>query len=377
MTGQEQRNSLEGTTPQEMPSGSAARIRTAIIGFGISGRVFHAPLIEADDSYTLEIIVTSNPERVAAARKTYPHARIIASPEELFSEIDQGNLILDLIVIGTPPANHTKLARAALERHLHVVVDKPFVPTSEEGQELIAAAAAASRCLTVFQNRRWDGDFLTVQRLIQDGKLGQVRTFESRFEWWMPEGFGNWRDEARVSEGGGILHDLGAHLIDQAIQLFGPVAEVYGETTRHSDTTQSDADQEAFLSLLHHSGTRSRLWMNGQAAQPGPRFHLMGSSAAYTKWGLDGQEKALAEGQVPSDAQYGVEPPETWGTIGISGASTSMPTRNGDYPQFYKQLTQALQGSSPAPVDPRDAVAVLKVIESARRQNMVSSEAAN
>jgi predicted dehydrogenase len=337
--------------------------------------VFHAPLIKANDSYALEAIVTSNPERVAAARKTYPHARIIASPEDLFSAIDQGNLTLDLVVIGTPPANHRRLAMAALDRNLHVVVDKPFVPTSEEGEELIAAASAAGRCLTVFQNRRWDGDFLTVQRLIQDGQLGKIRTYESRFEWWMPEGFGNWRDEARVSEGGGILHDLGAHLIDQAIQLFGPVAEVYGETIRHSHTTQSDADQEAFLSLLHQSGTRTRLWMNGQAAQPGPRFHIMGSRAAYTKWGLDGQEKALAEGQMPTDAQYGVEPPETWGVIGISGASTSMPTLSGDYPQFYKQLTQALQGRNPAPVDPHDAVAVLKVIESARQSRISSSVA--
>jgi predicted dehydrogenase len=369
MTRQEQHNPREGATPQEEPSGGgSSQLRTAIIGFGISGRVFHAPLIDADDSYALKAIVTSNPERVAAARKAYPYARIVASPEELFSKIDEGSLALDLVVIGTPPGNHKRLAQAALERRLHVVVDKPFVPTSEEGEELIAAAAAADRCLTVFQNRRWDGDFLTVQRLIRDGKLGEIRTFESRFEWWMPEGFGNWRDEAPIAEGGGILHDLGAHLIDQAIQLFGPVTEVYGETSRYGDVTQSDADQEAFLSLLHLSGTRSRLWMNGQAARPGPRFHVMGSRAAYTKWGLDGQEKALAEAQVPTDAQYGVEPPETWGSIGVSEVSTSVPTLNGDYPQFYRQLAEALHGGSSAPMDPRDAVAVLKVIESARQQ---------
>lgn len=353
---------------QEAGGDNGALLRTAIIGFGISGRVFHAPLIQADGSYALKAIVTSDPGRVAAAGKTYPHATIIASPEDLFASIDEGSLQLDLVVIGTPPVNHKKLALAALERGLHVVVDKPFVPTSKDGEELIAAAAAANRCLTVFQNRRWDGDYLTVQQLIREGGLGEVRTFESRFEWWMPEGFGNWRDDALLAEGGGILHDLGAHLIDQAIQLFGPVAEVYAETFSPADSRRSDADQEAFLSLLHESGTRSRLWMNGQAAQPGPRFHIMGSGAAYTKWGLDGQEKALAEGQLPADALFGVEPPETWGSIGVTGACVPLPTVNGDYPQFYKQLAQALQAGRPAPVDPRDAVEVLKVIERARQQ---------
>lgn len=360
-------NARKGTRPREVQSGgSRSLLRTAIIGFGISGRVFHAPLIQADDSYLLEAIVTSQPGRAEAARTTYPHAQIIATPEDLFSHIDAGNLGLDVIVIGTPPVNHKKLAKAALERGLHVVVDKPFVPTSADGQELIAAAAAAGRCLTVFQNRRWDGDFLTIQQLVHEEKLGDIRTFESRFEWWMPEGFGNWRDEAPLAEGGGILHDLGAHLIDQAIQLFGPVAEVYGETSRHGDPSQSDADEEAFLSLLHQSGTRSRLWMNGQAPQPGPRFHITGSRAAYTKWGLDGQEEALAQGLLPTNPHYGVEPPETWGKIGVAGSLTSEPTKAGAYPQFYKQLAQALQVGSPAPVDPQDAVAVLRVIESAR-----------
>jgi scyllo-inositol 2-dehydrogenase (NADP+) len=361
--------SQEPSNPRELrklrSGDSASLLRTAIIGFGISGKVFHAPLIQADNSYLLEAIVTSQPGRAEAARKTYPHAQIIATPDELFSLIDAGNLGLDVIVLGTPPVNHKKLAKAALERGLHVVVDKPFVPNSADGEELIAAAAAAGRCLTVFQNRRWDGDYLTVRQLIRDGMLGDVRTFESRFEWWMPEGFGNWRDEALLAEGGGILHDLGAHLIDQAIQLFGPVAKVYGETFRHNGHDQSDADQEAFLSLQHQSGIQSRLWMNGQAPQPGPRFHVTGSRAAYTKWGLDGQEKSLSEGMLPTDALYGLEAPETWGRTGVAGSLISEPTQAGDYPQFYKQLAQALQTDSPAPVDPHDAVAVLKVIESA------------
>jgi scyllo-inositol 2-dehydrogenase (NADP+) len=350
------------TTERQHP----APLRTAIIGFGVSGSVFHAPLIQADPSYTLEAIVTSRPERINKARATYPHARILDTPEELFNQIDTGELKLDLLVLGTPPVNHSKLALAAIKRRLNVVVDKPFVPSSVEGELLIAEAADAGVSLTVFQNRRWDGDFLTLKQLIRDGQIGEVRTFESRFEWWMPEGFKNWRDEAPLTEGGGILHDLGAHLIDQAIQLFGPVADVHGETARHGDPGQSDADQEAFISILHHSGTRSRLWMNGQAARPGPRFHVLGSTAAFTKWGLDGQENALAEGILPTDPQYGVEAPETWGELGTPGESSKVPTERGDYPLFYTQLARSLQTGTPAPVDPHNSVEVLRVIERAR-----------
>lgn len=341
-------------------------LRAAIIGFGISGRVFHAPLIHASDSFRLEAIVTSEPGRAEAARASYPHAQIVPTSAELFAKVDEGELTLDVVVIGTPPHTHKQLAKAALERGLHVVVDKPFVPCSADGEELIAAATDAGRCLTVFQNRRWDGDFLTLKQIIRDGRLGKVRTFESRFEWWMPNGFRNWRDTALLSDGGGILHDLGAHLIDQAIQLFGPVAEVYGETARHSDLERSDADQDAFLSLQHRSGTRSRLWMNGQAARLGPRFHVLGSEAAYTKWGLDGQEKALKGGLLPTDSEYGIELPERWGKIGVPGSFRGEPTRRGEYPRFYTGLAHALQTGSPPPVDPSDAVQVLKIIEQAR-----------
>lgn len=362
LTGEDHESEPKEATASDRPS-----LRAAILGFGISGRVFHAPLVQADDSYVLEAIVTSDPGRAKAARGSYPNAWIIPTPEQLFAKVDEGELALDVVVIGTPPLNHKQLAKAALERGLHIVVDKPFVPSSEDGEDLIAAAADAGRCLTVFQNRRWDGDFLTLKQLIRDGKLGKVRTFESRFEWWMPDGFRNWRDTALLAEGGGMLHDLGAHLIDQAIQLFGPVAEVYGETTRYDDPNRSDADQDAFLSLLHCSGTRSRLWMNGNAARLGPRFHVLGSHAAYTKWGLDGQEKALREGVLPTDSEYGTEPPESWGKLGVPGSFRDEPTRRGDYPQFYAQLAHAIQTGSAPPVDPSDAVEVLKIIEQARR----------
>jgi scyllo-inositol 2-dehydrogenase (NADP+) len=369
MTAEHHRNG-SGPATSDMPTPrrrhDAGKLRTALIGFGISGRVFHAPLIQADPAYSLDIIVTSRPERAADACATYPHAKVLANADEMFAGIDGGEHELDLIVIGTPPGNHKELALAAIDHGLNVVVDKPFVPSSRAGDELIAAANKAQVSLTVFQNRRWDGDFLTVKRLINDERLGEIRTFESRFEWWMPEGFGNWRDAAHIDEGGGILHDLGAHLIDQAIQLFGPAKEVHGETDRYNSHDQSDADHAAFISIMHQSGVRSRLWMNGHAAQPGPRFHILGSKGAYLKWGLDGQEAQLASGVLPGDAGYGVEPVETWGSIGITGSRSPEPTDRGNYPAFYQQLAQSLQGRAQLPVDPNDAVEVLRIIETAR-----------
>ncbi|WP_028275327.1 Gfo/Idh/MocA family oxidoreductase [Arthrobacter sp. I3] len=339
-------------------SAAAGPIRTAVVGFGISGKVFHAPLIAADANYSLDVIVTADPDRASEAARLYPDARIVPTPEALFALATD----LDLVILGTPPLTHYDLAATAIAHGLPVVVDKPFVTTSAQGKELMSRAADAGVQLTVFQNRRWDADFLTLQKLLTDGALGEVRTFESRFEWWRPEGFGNWRDTASLTEGGGILNDLGAHLIDQAVQLFGPVTESYGETANHSPDPDG-ADTEAFVSLLHDSGVRSRLWMNGMAAQVGPRFHVLGSKAAYTKWGLDSQEPALAAGMTPSDPGYGVEPQTHWGTLGIDGGAVSVPAEQGNYPRFYRDLAAALRGQEPLPVQPAESLEVLQIIE--------------
>ncbi|MFF2245011.1 Gfo/Idh/MocA family oxidoreductase [Arthrobacter sp. NPDC058130] len=339
-------------------SDAAAPIRTAVVGFGISGKVFHAPLIGAAPDYSLDVIVTADPDRAAEAASRYPHARVVPTPEAMFALAGE----LDLVVLGTPPLTHFDLAASAIARGLHVVVDKPFVTTSTHGKELMSRASDAGVQLTVFQNRRWDADFLTLQKLLTEGALGEVRTFESRFEWWRPEGFGNWRDTAAVAAGGGILNDLGAHLIDQAIQLFGPVAASHGETATHGPDPDG-ADTEAFVSLLHESGVRSRLWMNGMAAQVGPRFHVLGSEAGYMKWGLDSQEPALAAGMTPSDPAYGADPQTHWGTLGVDGDRQPIVPEPGAYPAFYTRLAAALRGQGPLPVDPAESLEVLAVIE--------------
>lgn len=344
----------------------APPIRTALLGFGLSGRVFHGPLIAHDPAFSLDVIVTGNPERAASARRLHPTAEVVGTAAEALARD------LDLVVIGTPPGSHFSLAEAAIDRGLAVVVDKPFVPTGREAEALIASARAAGTALTVYQNRRWDADFLTLRQLIEAGELGQVHTFESRFERWKPEGLRSWKGDTALAAGGGILADLGSHLIDQALQLFGPVRTVHGETTRHAGT--GEADDDAFVSLLHESGVRSRLSANLISAVPSPRFRVLGSTAGYVKWGLDSQERALGEGVSPGDPQYGVEPEEAWGTLGTPEGTRPVPAVRGAYPEFYRLLGEALTGGGPLPVDPEESLAVIRVIEEVHRQNRAARE---
>ncbi|MGM0384660.1 MAG: Gfo/Idh/MocA family protein [Actinomycetota bacterium] len=340
-------------------------IRTAMIGFGMSGKVFHTPFLADNPAYSLDLIVTGNPERAAQAAGLHPGARIVATPEELFADPAD----LDLVVVGTPPSTHGTLADAALDAGLHVVVDKPFVPSVADGEALLAKARAVGRVLTVFQNRRWDSDFLTVRRLIADGELGEVITFESRFDAWKPAGLRSWKGAATLAEGGGLLADLGPHLIDQALQLFGPAVAVYGETARHSEPRDAEADDDAFVSLLHASGVRSHLSMNIVTGLPAPRFRVLGTAATFESWGMDPQERQLDAGMAPSDPRYGIRTAEHWGTLGTPEAAHHVRPERGAYQEFYRLLAETLTAGGPLPVDPLDALAAMRIIEQVHAQN--------
>jgi predicted dehydrogenase len=335
-------------------------IRTALVGFGTGGSVFHAPFLEADHAYRLDTIVTADPERAAHAARAYPRARVVPSVDAVLD----GARDLDLLVISSPPSSHVHLAHRALDAGLAVVVDKPLCVTAAEGVALVEHAERAGLPLTVFQNRRWDGDFLTLRDLLASGELGSVLRFESRFQWWKPTESKAWK-VGPPAEGGGMLLDLGTHLIDQAVQLFGPVAEAHAELAAHRPG--AGAEDDAFVSLRHTDGTRTHLWMNALAAQVGPRFHVLGSAAGWTKWGLDPQEAALKAGARPGDPGFGLEPESAWGQLGVDGALRAVPTRRGSYAEFYRLLAAALQHGGPLPVDPRDAVAVLALIEGIHR----------
>jgi len=334
-------------------------IRAGLIGYGLGGAAFHAPFIATTPGLTLEAIVTTNPERRAQAERAYPGVRLLSSADELFTTPRP----VDLVVVTTPNRSHVPLAMSALGAGLPVVIDKPIAPTSAAARAVIAEAARRGLMLTVFHNRRWDGDFLTVRRLLAEGALGDVHRFESRFERWRPTGRQNWRELPDPEDAGGLLFDLGSHLIDQALVLFGPVESIYAEIDRWRPGTAVDDD--VFLALTHRSGVRSHLWMTNGASQAGPRFRVLGNRAGYTKFGLDVQEAALRAGERPGPG-WGIEPPDRWGQLGVDGDLRPAPTEPGVYSRFYEGVVAALERGDPPPVAPEDAVRVIEVIEQAR-----------
>jgi predicted dehydrogenase len=246
------------------------------------------------------------------------------------------------------------------------VVDKPLAPTVGDARRLIETARRRNVPLTVFHNRRWDGDFLTLTGLCAAHRLGTVHRFESRFERWRPVRKDTWRERPDRDQAGGLLFDLGAHLIDQAVQLLGPVARVFAELDRRREG--AEVDDDSFI-LTHRGGARSHLWVSQTAAHHGPRFRTLGSRAAYVKWGLDGQEAALARGVRPGDPAWGHPHPDEKGELHSGGDVSPVPTEPGRYTDFYERMRDALRHGTPVPVDPEDAVTGLAIIEAAQRSD--------
>jgi scyllo-inositol 2-dehydrogenase (NADP+) len=335
-------------------------LRVGLIGYGLAGAAFHAPLISTTSGLRLTAIVTADPDRRRGAAQAYPDARLVDRADDLWA----GPGAVDVVVVASPNRTHAPLARAALEAGLPVVVDKPFTATAAEGAGLVRLAASRGLLLTVFQNRRWDGDFRTASRLVAEGALGRVLRFESRYERWRPAPKGGWRESDDPADVGGLLYDLGSHLVDQALRLLGPASEVYAEV--HSRRAGIRVDDDVFVALRHDGDARSHLWMSSLAAWPGPRLRLLGDRAAYVKFGMDVQEDALRAGRLPTEPGWGEEDPSTYGRLGVDGQDRPIRTEPGAYQRFYSGLVVALREGAPPPVDPADAVATLTVLEAAR-----------
>lgn len=341
-------------------------IRTAIIGYGLAGAVFHAPLIATTPGMRVSSIVTSNGERQAAARRAFPDAAILPSSDDLWRRGGE----LDLVVVASPNSSHVPLALASIEAGVPVVVDKPLAPSAADGRRLIEASEARKVPLTVFQNRRWDGDFRTVQALVQADLLGPLVRFESRFERYRPvPREGAWRERPEPEEAGGLLFDLGSHLIDQALIVLGEPQSVYAELGVRRPGALVDDD--TFVSLDFASGVQAHLWMSVVTREPGPRFVVGGLRGSYTKMGLDPQEPFLRDGGRPGDRGWGIEPPEVWGRISTETGGVhlegSVETLPGRYDVFYSQVAETLRAGARVPVDPRDSLRGLELIEAAKR----------
>jgi predicted dehydrogenase len=341
-------------------SSDSQTIRVALLGYGLAGAVFHAPLIASVDGLELSAIVTRDLERRGRAERDFPDAQLFDSADEVWARPGD----FELVVVAAPNRVHVALARAAIEAGIAVVVDKPLAAGASEARELVDAARTHHVLLTVFQNRRWDGDFLTVSRLVGEQALGRVFRFESRFERWRPQLSGGWRELAAPEEAGGLLFDLGSHLVDQALALFGPARRVYAELdVRRPGAT---VDDDSFVAVTHGTGVRSHLWMSSVAAQPGPRLRVLGDRAAYVKYGLDVQEEALHEGLRPGRPGWGEEPEERWGLLGAGDRLERIRTEPGAYQRFYEGVVAALREGAPPPVEPEEAVSALEVLDAAR-----------
>ena len=316
-----------------------AQIRVALLGRGMAGTVFHAPLIRALPAF--ELATVAGAAEAAAA---------IASPD------------VDLVVVATPNLSHFPLAAAALEAGKHVVVDKPFAVTLAEADALIELAAAKNRVLTVFHNRRWDGDFLTVRRLVESGRLGDVLLFEAAWDRFRPVPRAGWREQPAA--GAGLLWDLGPHLVDQALLLFGRPDGVSGDVAIQRPGASAD---DYFDLTLRYGAMRARLSASNLVAEPRPRFALHGTGGSFVKFGLDPQEEALRRGVSPLDPGFGREAAPSDGILTrADGSREAVATVPGRYLAFYEGVAAAVGHGAPPPVDPSDARRGLEIIAAAR-----------
>jgi scyllo-inositol 2-dehydrogenase (NADP+) len=336
-------------------------MRVAIVGYGLAGRVFHAPLIAATNGLDLSYIVTSSAARAQQATGEHPEAQVVRTVEELWAATPP-----ELVVVASANESHVPIASAAIEHGVPVVVEKPMALTAADAEALADRADRAGIMMTVFQNRRWDTDQLTLRRLIEENALGEIARYESRFERWRPDlDPAKPRETLAPEEGGGVLLDLGVHLVDQAMALFGPVAEVYAEIASRRGAR---AEDDVFLALRHASGTVSHLHASAVTPSTGPRLRVQGTTGGFLVPQLDPQEAALRAGHRP-DTVEGWGKPEEWeyGRLVAGERSVPVPPVPGDWPRFYALVRAALRNGGSPPVDARDAVASLRVLDAARR----------
>lgn len=328
-------------------------IRTGIIGYGLGGMAFHAPLLDAVPGLELAAIASSRAELV---HERYPQVAV-TTPDALLADPS-----IELVVITTPNDTHVPLARRALEAGKHVVIDKPFATNLPDGEGLVALAKYKGRLVSAFHNRRWDGDFLTVRKLVEAGTLGEVMLAELRWDRFRPALAQAWKEDPGA--GAGILADLGPHLIDQTLQLFGTPEALYADIAVQREGGRTD---DYFELTLYYGASRVTLSAGRLFVTPRPRFWLHGTRADFAKHGLDPQEERVKEGARYTDPGVGDEEPKLHGTLTRpDGSSETVPTETGDYRGFYAGIAKAIAEGTAPPVSGEDAVLGLRIIELAR-----------
>lgn len=340
-------------------------IQTAIVGFGLSGRVFHAPFIHVHPGFRLKKVVERFSEN---ARAIYPDAQIVRNHLDLLKDPD-----LDLVVITTPNIYHFDLAREFLEGGKHVVVEKPFTTSSAEADELIRIGEKSGRKIFVYHNRRWDGDFKTVQQVVYNGHLGQLLNYEAHFDRFAPGPRRSaWRDQPLP--GGGVLFDLGSHLIDQALVLFGMPQAVFADIRSQRDKSRID---DYFEVWLMYEELKAILKAGVFVREPGPKYILHGRKGSFVKYGADPQEELLKQGFLPGGEEWGADDPDDWGwlhtEINTQVFHGSIETERGNYMEFYDNVYGVIARGHAQAVTPDEARNVIRIIELAFESKKLGS----
>jgi predicted dehydrogenase len=321
-------------------------LNVGLVGFGFAGKVFHAPVIRAVDGLRLTTIV----QRQGPPDQRYGDVEFVRSVDELLTRK------IDLVVVATPNTSHHAIAKQALLAGRHVVVDKPFAPTLAEAEDLVEIARKQRRIVTVYQDRRYTGDFVTVQHVVGEGMLGRIALFESHFDRFRPDQKPNaWREEPLP--GSGVWFDIGPHLFDQALLLFG-VPEAIGADIRiERDRGRVD---DAFDVTLYYQHIRAVLRASMLRPPVGPTWLVHGTKASFVKFGMDPQEAALKEGRMPDEPDWDADPPESYGSLITSDATRTVPTLRSNFTRYYENVRDAMNGTTELAVTPEWSLDVMR-----------------
>lgn len=329
-------------------------MKVGLVGYGVGGRLFHAPYIPAAEGCELAGVVARSNQRIAEVRRDLPGVPIFGSLAEL---LDAG---VDAVTISTPPQTRRELVLEALGRGVHVVADKPFAPTAADGQALADAAESAGVLLSVFHNRRWDTDVTTLRGVLDDGLIGDVWRFDSRFDLDQPQ-------TLEAGPDGGLLRDLGSHLVDQALWLLGPAVRVSANAD-WVELPQGRTDAGFVVTITHSSGAHSHLSASKLNRVVNRELRVFGPLGSYVSSQTDVQTQAILAGGRPLDdlAGWGYEVPERWGTLATADGVRRVPSAQGSYADYYAQFAAAVAGTGPQPVPAAEAVATLAALDAAR-----------
>nr|WP_321486317.1 Gfo/Idh/MocA family oxidoreductase [uncultured Draconibacterium sp.] len=337
------------------------QVTVALTSFGMSGKVFHGPLLKVNSNFRVKLVLERSK---TLSKELFPDATIVTTYDAILTDNE-----VELIVVNTPDKYHYPMVKQALEAGKHVVVEKPATLKSAELQELIGLAKAKGLVFTVFQNRRWDGDFRTVQKVIEEARFGRLVEFESHYDRYRTEITpGTWKEEG--DEYCGVLYNLGSHMVDQAYVLLGKPQTV----TAHLKTVRQGGKVADYYDIrLDYDGFSTLLKCSYLVMDPGPRYTINGEYGTFKKWGIDGQEDLLKAGNLPEGDDWGKEDVDCWGTLVYTESEEHIEelveTIPGDYRIFYNKLYEAIRNDKALPVNPAEAVEVLKILEACLLSN--------